>query len=742
MKNTQLLKHLAIIIIVISGFMAVSCSAPAIELPGPAPETNQPPVDDVEKPGIVIPEIKIQMPDIPNIIINGANKPAEDFPYIKAGEGSQFLKKPLFLTGWTQNYAFFDEIPQVMAGWAPSLPENPAEQAWFRGYLSQFLQRNRHYLGAGITPMQKPGDKPTPEPQLATVDINGNPIRVIKPGMGDRYSDQYWMNLLNPGWQQELTATGKAMIDMGVEGVAVDESTFNRQVIYEAGGTFDEYSMAGFTKYLAGKYSANELKTRFGITDIGSFNLRDYLAAKNLRDTWNKETWPPMPITYEFGQFQMVESIKFWRQFAAELKNYAAATYGREFFISLNASPQFVTGLMPADFLDYLTCEHFYFSAKSEVPKSSVVLKLAEDMADYTAVLVEITHDRGNVPGNTSELFKYVFADIYPSNGKMIVDGEYFKTMHNWNYLDNAKIAYDVGEAARYVAYADSHPEFYGLDEPARVAFINSIASRLGASIMPVEERNTWTDHGVKGVIEMLLNLNVPVDTLLAGDGELFTDTLSPAEMGSYDVVILPSVFMASDEEVRLITEYVKNGGNIIQIAHFATHDKTGTPVSRPELETLANPGEHKLGKGSWYTFAEDIGDDYYRNQDNDVAYLPVQRTNKEAVLLEFKNALFGKYEPEITTTAPPTVNIRRYAGAEGLVLHLSNYNFNQTTDTFTPVQPFEITVSLPSGTVPASAVLHDFETGNAEKIEMTVADGKATLGIPGLYAYSVIELN
>ena len=438
--------------------------------------------------------------------------------------------------------------------------------------------------------------------------------------------------------------------------------------------------------------------------------------------------------------FQLTESAKFWRRMAQETKDYARKEYGRDFLFSFSAAPEFVTHFMPTDYIDYLTGEHFYFHGGFEVPKSAVVIKMSEGLAPKMAILVEVAHDLGTLPQSVSDMFKYIFADIYSADGFMMVDGDGFKTMLGWDYLDDKKVTYDVDEAANYVAFASAHPELYGLDEPARVGVIHSIASRRHF-INPFVEDGSFNESSIKGVVDMLLNLNVPMKTIVSGDGELIRKTLTAADLAGLDVVVLPHVTMISDEEVTALLNYARDGGSVIAIATFGTHDREGKSVVRPELAGLGTAGEHSLGNGTWFTINDDLGELYANNYKANRIYMPTERTNTNAPFVAFRDALLRYYEPEIVTSAPLTVNIRRYADDARLVLHMVNYNYNHLSDRLTPAGPFTITLALPEGSTPVTAVFYEFEGTRKTELDFTVKDGKASLTIPSLYAYSIVEL-
>ncbi len=665
----------------------------------------------------------------------------QKFNYIKPGEANEFFKKPVFFITWVRDKSFYEKMPNVSINWRWEWFENGKPTRETIENIKWYHRRGIHYVGYQH-PATSQGDiNPILDKKFAAVDLYGNPIYYQKPGLGSEWEKgQYWANLLDPDWQEFLIEQCKMMIDAGVEGIIFDEPNFNRQIIFDRGGTFDEYSMSGFREYLKSKYTKKELSEKFGIDDIDNFSFRDYIVEKNMEDTWNKEPLPT--ITKEFANFQILESSNVIRNVVNSLKEYGHSKYNREVLFSMNAGPEFIDHLMQTDYQDYGMGEHFYF-AKGTIQKAAVTIKLSEGLwKNRYVVLVEVSHDNGDIPSESRNLFKYIFADVYSSDGRLIVDGDRFMTMKNWNYLNSDDfVRYNVDEAAKYVNFAYNHPEFYALDEPAKVGVVHSIASRKGsAGLIDVEERDVWTDSGIKGVIEMLLNLNVPFKTIVSGDNELFKDKITKSKLEKFDVVIMPAVFMLDDYEVNEIFDYVSAGGHVIVVNKFATHNKKGEKVQRDKVANLKR-GENKIGKGSIFVIPENLGEQYFYDNSG-YTYLPAERDSGDTTLTTFKNALYRYYQPEILTNAPFTVNIRRYVDTDNgrMIIHLVNYDFDHIKDEFSVVKNFEITVNL-LGMKPKKAILYDFENNQEKELNMSIENGKATLSIPSLYAYSVIEL-
>jgi hypothetical protein len=700
------------------------------------------PVPDINIPPVTIPEFTPTSPNIP--AIPGATSiptaTPKVLPYLKAGQGQTFLKQPFFAITWAQDPSIYESIPSLVIAWRTEHRNAGEITPQSKADIARYLAQGTHYLGSYLSPMFLDGDNPPAAwKEYACLDLDLKPIPVVKPGMTGYGAGAWWGNLADPGWQKILIDQGRQLIDLGVEGFSIDEASFNREVIFQKRGTFDRYSMDGFRNWLGKRYTPAELAARFNIRDLAAFNFRDYILANDLRQTWNREQFPPSLLTYEFSQFQTMVCHDFWRRFSGELKTYAKDKYGREVLVSISASPEFNDRLFN-DYSDYLTGEHFYFNGQSPQVRAASIIRLGEPFASRTAMLAEVSHDRGPLPPATKNLFKYIFADTYAAGGMLIADGSRFMTMRGWDYVQPF-VTFDVPEAARYVNYAIAHPEFYGLPRPARIALVESIPSMRGNGVIPTE--GDRPDSGeLNGMSELLTDLNLPFSVLLSGDGELIDRTLTLEMLKPFKLVILPAVALITDAEVQALLEYTKIGGVVITTGQFGSYDRRGRTVSRPVLDALQSEGEHILGSGKWVTVWDKPGVSYYWNQAANQSWSPSARAATEPVKAKFL-ATISKYAIlEIATDAPALVNVHRYTDGTRMVLHLVNYDFEQSQDAFKPAGPFKITAELLSGMTPQKAVLHDFEKGTAVEIGMTVKDGRAALEIPGLYAYAVVEIS
>ena len=549
---------------------------------------------------------------------------------------------------------------------------------------------------------------------------------------------------MNPQYQEMLLEDAKANIDVGVDGIVFDDPGTGSVValIYDFGGSFDEYSMDGFRGFLKEKYSEQELKRRYGIEDIQSFHFGEYILQNNLQDKWNLRNLAPQPLTYEFEIFLSLANREVLQDIAEELKVYAAQQYNRDFYLSFNASPLFPGNFYAPgyDMVDFLYGEHFWFDQHHL--KAAVAAKLAEGVAPGQFILLfEVKHDRGELPNPIGNLFKYAFADVY-STGNTSLQIAYpgAWTMRGWDYVE--PLEYDDKVFEQYAGFLQNNPHLFGLEEPAKIAVVHSMISRR-LSYMPIDPNlHHWgaPQRQSDAIIDMLLNLNVPFQMLVSGNDVTVNDVINEKDLSRYDMIILPNVLVMRDEEVDALVKYAQGGGRVLQINGFATLNPAGEKVNRSEIRGFAaRTGEHVLKDGLWLT--EDWGFDFeigYLYGDRNT--LPTEQSKDYPTLLRLGEIVEKHVPSDIKIHAPITVNVRRFVDGERIVLHFVNYDYDNTTDEFTPTEPVKVTINK-RGLPIKSAKSYDLETGEIKEIELEDIGNNLQFVVPGIYAYTIVEL-
>jgi len=283
------------------------------------------------------------------------------------------------------------------------------------------------------------------------------------------------------------------------------------------------------------------------------------------------------------------------------------------------------------------------------------------------------------------------------------------------------------------------HRDLYLKEKQADIAMVHSVASRHGDN-MPMEG-NFSEGNNITQAVEILLNLNIPFDLIVSGNDIAYKQEITLDQLTPYKLVILPSVFMISDNEVQALMEYVDNGGIILQLREFGTRNKAGLGVSRPELQGVADQsGSYSMGTGTWRTLLDFELGGYTWNEDEDRSLLPNEQTPDNPNLRQLESVIQEYVAPQVITNAPITVNIHKYADGQRILLHIVNYDYDITSDQFSTTAPFEVSVDVAGKTV-SSVKLYDFEKGTESELEFSLDAERVIFEIGDLYAYSIIEI-
>src|SRR5438067_13419009 len=96
-------------------------------------------------------------------------------------------------------------------------------------------------------------------------------------------------------------------------------------------------------------------------------------------------------------------------------------------------------------------------------------------------------------------------------------------------------------------------PQLVNLKKDNKVAILFSADSANTISYMPFSDRVNYMTI-LTQMYNALYELNVEPDFVLAGD----------ADLSPYKVLLVPPLYSASDEVLRQIADYVKNGGHVV----------------------------------------------------------------------------------------------------------------------------------------------------------------------------------
>ena len=138
--------------------------------------------------------------------------------------------------------------------------------------------------------------------------------------------------------------------------------------------------------------------------------------------------------------------------------------------------------------------------------------------------------------------------------------GAYPDTTTSAQMLRRVKEAFDF-----YMEDADLDE---GAKSAAKVALAFSWATRAHFDERPASGTVEWAEE-FTGWARLLIEEHLPYDIVIA-------ETMTPAELGKYDLVILPDLANLSDAACAVVREYVSRGGRILATGSTSLRDERG----------------------------------------------------------------------------------------------------------------------------------------------------------------------
>jgi len=558
------------------------------------------------------------------------------------------------------------------------------------------------------------------ESSIAAIDFYGNPIKVT--------SGLFEASLHNPAWQDSLIKYVKLIIDLGGDGVILDGYFPNVIAIESVGGVFDHYTMEDFRVYLDLKFTADELKNKFDITDISNFNYGDWLRSHGLEAS--KQSWEHRMdgLQSQFWLFEWQFAVDFYQEFQRIAKEYALATYGKEFIVSENNAGAYYYSTSIDDFL---IGEFFYYcNGRKMSGRAASIIKVGKAVANKpVAILPEINESINELspPRNINNMIKLILADIYASGGTAVASSGLFR-LKEMNYITSFQV--DSKTLYDYTDFILQNPYlFENLRSAAKVALVYSAASTFNSRIA-VEDWN-WelvSPVGYLGMSKLLMDANIQYDAILFPDSRFPSNDINLELLSKYSCIILPNTFSLSDDQVNLLLDYVNNGGKIISSGAIGSHDENGNHAVRSILNTLTSEGTHLFGNGVFIHFNVDIGRRYADSEN---------AQDKKRIVDEINKFVF----PQTKLSSAENVSVFAYEkiGHSSKILHLVNYDFDPIADKFSHKENIVLDVVADTSTYwdvvcisPDLTEITVLPTRNEQYLRITV---------PDLEAYNIILL-
>ncbi|RLE52512.1 MAG: hypothetical protein DRJ26_04645, partial [Candidatus Methanomethylicota archaeon] len=475
-------------------------------------------------------------------------------------------------------------------------------------------------------------------------------------------------------YQNYLVQLLKQMFDAGMSGVTFDGGLGD--YYFKSGyNSFDPETMKLFNQYLASKYTSEELREKFGITDIDSFNFKEYLNNLGYYDdsVFEAQTFPSEPtaraLWKELLEFDLVRLIDLYKKIRESVDSWEIQT-GRKFIVLTNSPTEHTITAWgyPYNFLLLLPLvdgfgyeidwgvERNTYPNRTELPNFRIITSLGKILRSWTLPESKL----GLIA--IAELIAVSAEEPEPEIALMI--GNEVKRLYtNFSLL------------------IQCNPQLYGQERYGQIALIYPMASAWYTTFPhPVIPNTCYIDF--EGAYYLLEDSHYTVDIIVFGDNKWYTRTPTLSELSKYSAIVLSNAAYLTDDQVQLIIDYVKNGGTLIAIGDLGIYNEHGERVDRLKLEEMLEDTYetkfglyctvHSYGNGQVIHIPENIAWRYFFDR---LEYNP----EAKELLESFKSLINSVYPNEIETDLPDRVNIIRYKNDEigNMVFYLVNYDWD-----------------------------------------------------------------
>jgi N-acetylglucosamine-6-sulfatase len=512
----------------------------------------------------------------------------------------------------------------------------------------------------------------------------------------------------------------RALVDSGADGVHIDELVtryFTRQEGY------CDACLEGFRYYLAQKYTAAELASRYSITDVSSFDFRARLA-----DEGHLETPPASPLHREWWLFQLSKLVEVEREILSDCKSYAQSE-GREFIVTTNAfeperNPDRVIEMTMTDFASIgtgmtimLRQEGAMVSTLRIPPDYSYIplYRMAQAVTPDKPVTLFIDGPGGTglmqeLPEQTQrDVVRWMFAEAYAAGARFHVP---------YPSLDYYA---PVEECEQYVRFIRDNREAYeGGEHLVDVGVLFSYASEIwdywtGGSTVEPNHSLQWY-----GLAQALTDMSIQYDAILAPDGNILPDDLALDDLLAYQTLLVPWAYSLRDEQVALLEAYAESGKQLIVFGDLASVDEEKNARS-------ADPAADLRALGAIVVPGL-----------NFEAYLDDPHGAKAAAVVDALSALLPGRLVAIANSAV-TAQLDRKENT--LYCHLINKA--RVESGFEPQADFKVQLTLPSdldlSDAQALYLSPDLPEGEAALLPLTLQEGVMQVTIPELEIYGLL---
>jgi hypothetical protein len=576
------------------------------------------------------------------------------------------------------------------------------------------------------------------------------------------------LSINNPYYLSYLKERGELLVDSGVRSINI-ESMWAWPMLRSngiGGGDFSNASKHAFRQYLMQKYGTTQLRDLFHIENIDSFDIGAYVVERGYLDLATAYKSYDDRLWREYLVFQATCTSQRLHELVEHIRQYALLEYGRRIAIRFTEffdTPCVYEHMLDADILGIeqmisdapsLDLYGLYWNEKQMASYLASNLAFAGKpvCAFPTLWFVRYVFEKygRTMPYNMTRLLMF---EALASGGMFIVGSPM-----EYGYFYNLSAS---EEAVRQVnSFALGNPRFYRYDgsiEPYADVVVFTPTRSLMYLWNPIADNILYTNTSSvlsaerysvdrRTVTEMLVDLHVPFDVRPEED-------LSLETLRSYRVAVLPSLLALSNTKVEAIRRFVEEGGGLVVTGRTSLTDETF--ITRSDYGLAPLTGVHlghepsvkngTYGRGR-FVYLWGAGTDLEHLEGFFGSYLSKTKMGIDAcqecrILNDALTYALGGSQI-LYTNASWKVGITVFRkNRDTLLLHLVNYNYDESTDAFACQERISVRLRLPEDFVTAGKVLKLYSPGVDEPLELqySMDEGNISFTIPRLFAYSVV---
>jgi hypothetical protein len=444
--------------------------------------------------------------------------------------------------------------------------------------------------------------------------------------------------------------------------------------------SFGLWSEHTFREYMKKEFSADRL-AELGIDDIDEFDIKAYLRerkkpdAANEYEAYNEPKWKDDLVFKCHVVNHIRQAVEFHKPKYRAVKE-AAREAGIDCMVSGNQIPLFVGYSLINGYID--VC-HFEWQATREYEPSRRPMGLPpQARSGYISRLAAAVGKE-----NWSVISLYVPHTLRGEDQENLYLAQGFEALGNRAVIDFGHQYLDMYSpgtaetAGQFNRFLDEHRE--ALSRRDFVADIGIVydqwAEAASLTACQVDPRDFFNEYA--GWCDYMQDTHRQWKVVLSGE-------LDFEKIKELPMLILPSALSLTDSTFQTLEKYLKHGGRVLATGKTGLRfGPDGHLMKRPD-----NPLEKFKKKKNFRWIMQQPAACYWLSKEADAA-------NEMKSLITWPDL-----EPVIETDAERHVGItlsRSLPGeSKSLSLDLNNNHFNPETDTFTPTEPFSVSIRLP----------------------------------------------